>query len=297
MTIRWLSNFIFIVKCSSITSAAKDLYISPQALHQQMDALEDEIGCKLLIRSKKGVSLTKAGKVFYDGVKKIVNDYQKVVSDTLEQEKQAKNIIKIASGGLIQDDLFLDALMLFNKLYPNFSVKLFYSNYADEEDIDITINDLAFSKDVFHIFSSVQIDCFVIVQKEHPLAERKSVRIDELSSETLLIPPESSLKHLNWNIYEYLRDRLDIYSIEELPQAISSKALEATILSTNKVGISWGFRKNLHRGLRQIRIENSKMGYDVLYNAEHARQSTTIITFLEFIAQYYKDHWTADQPD
>lgn len=60
-----MSAFVTVIDCGSISKAARLLFITPQALSQQMDLLERECGAKLLERGSQGVSLTAAGELFY----------------------------------------------------------------------------------------------------------------------------------------------------------------------------------------------------------------------------------------
>ena len=60
-------SFLTTAEHKSITSAAKKLYITPTALMQQINLFEEELGFKVFFRSPKGVSLTQAGKLLYEG--------------------------------------------------------------------------------------------------------------------------------------------------------------------------------------------------------------------------------------
>lgn len=65
MDIRRLNAFVKIVDIGSITRASAVLHIAQPALSQQIAALETHFGRPLLLRSKRGVVPTEAGKVLY----------------------------------------------------------------------------------------------------------------------------------------------------------------------------------------------------------------------------------------
>ena len=71
MNLNHLEYFLEIVNCDSITKASKKLYLSPTTLVSAINALENELGYKLLIRSHRGVTPTTAGKIVYDDLLKI----------------------------------------------------------------------------------------------------------------------------------------------------------------------------------------------------------------------------------
>lgn len=65
MNFKRLKYFVKIVDIGSLTQAAEALYIAQPALSQQVANLEGEMDQQLLIRTKKGVTPTEAGKVLY----------------------------------------------------------------------------------------------------------------------------------------------------------------------------------------------------------------------------------------
>ncbi|MFJ2606332.1 MULTISPECIES: nitrogen assimilation transcriptional regulator NAC [unclassified Streptomyces] len=65
MDTRRLYSFIKIIDAGSITRAADILHIAQPALSQQLSALETQFGQQLLIRSKRGVAPTEAGRALY----------------------------------------------------------------------------------------------------------------------------------------------------------------------------------------------------------------------------------------
>jgi LysR family nitrogen assimilation transcriptional regulator len=65
MNLRRLQYFVKIVDIGSLTQAADILHVAQPALSQQLAALEGEVRQQLLLRTKRGVTPTEAGKVLY----------------------------------------------------------------------------------------------------------------------------------------------------------------------------------------------------------------------------------------
>ncbi|WP_049293531.1 nitrogen assimilation transcriptional regulator NAC [Franconibacter helveticus] len=65
MNLRRLKYFVKIVDIGSLTQAAEVLHIAQPALSQQVATLEGEMNQQLLIRTKRGVTPTEAGKILY----------------------------------------------------------------------------------------------------------------------------------------------------------------------------------------------------------------------------------------
>lgn len=87
MNLRRLKYFVKSVDIGSLTQAAEVLYIAQPALSQQLSVLENELKQTLLIRNKRGVQPTEAGKVLYRNAQLI-----------LRQCEQAHN--EVQSAGL-----------------------------------------------------------------------------------------------------------------------------------------------------------------------------------------------------
>ncbi|MCT4702143.1 nitrogen assimilation transcriptional regulator NAC [Enterobacteriaceae bacterium H20N1] len=72
MNLRRLKYFVKIVDIGSLTQAAEVLHIAQPALSQQVATLEGELSQQLLIRTKRGVTPTEAGKILYTHARAIL---------------------------------------------------------------------------------------------------------------------------------------------------------------------------------------------------------------------------------
>ncbi|HJS05474.1 MAG TPA: nitrogen assimilation transcriptional regulator NAC [Variovorax sp.] len=89
MNLRRLKYFVKIVDIGSLTQAAEVLFIAQPALSQQLATLEGEVRQQLLVRTKRGVTPTEAGKVLYRHAQII-----------LRQCEQARVDMEAAGAGL-----------------------------------------------------------------------------------------------------------------------------------------------------------------------------------------------------
>ena len=70
-------TFLTVAKEGSFTKAADILYLSPVAVKKQIDALEEELGGALFLRTPAGCKLTEAGDVFQTHAEKILKMMEK----------------------------------------------------------------------------------------------------------------------------------------------------------------------------------------------------------------------------
>lgn len=81
METRRLHSFVKIVDIGSLTRAAAILHIAQPALSQQVAALETQFGRQLLVRSKRGVVPTEAGKVLYRHAQLLLRQLEQARTD------------------------------------------------------------------------------------------------------------------------------------------------------------------------------------------------------------------------
>ena len=90
MELRHLRYFVAVVECHGYRKASVHLHVAQPALTQTVQDLEQELGSRLLLRESRGLTLTPAGKEFYDGAKK-----------TLEAAEQAIVSARHAAAGTV----------------------------------------------------------------------------------------------------------------------------------------------------------------------------------------------------
>lgn len=81
MNLRRLKYFVKIVDVGSLTQAAEVLHIAQPALSQQLATLEGEFHQQLLVRTKRGVEPTEAGRALYRHAQIILKQFEQAQAD------------------------------------------------------------------------------------------------------------------------------------------------------------------------------------------------------------------------
>lgn len=76
--LKQIRYFQSVVKSGSFTVAGEEHFISQSAISQQIKALENELGVKLLNRKKRSFTLKEAGEYFYRKSLVLVADYDAI---------------------------------------------------------------------------------------------------------------------------------------------------------------------------------------------------------------------------
>lgn len=75
MKIEHLRYFAEVGQCSSLSMAARKLFVSPQGLSKALASIEAELGTKLVERHSNGVELTDEGCIFLEGARRMLESY------------------------------------------------------------------------------------------------------------------------------------------------------------------------------------------------------------------------------
>lgn len=117
---RRLRSFVKIVDTGSLTRAADILHIAQPALSQQLAALEAQFSQRLLIRSKRGVTPTEAGRALYRHAQLILRQITQAQSDVAQSGSQLSGSVSVglapySTGAMLAVPL----LQLVRARYPN----------------------------------------------------------------------------------------------------------------------------------------------------------------------------------
>lgn len=130
MNLRRLKYFVKIVDVGSLTQAADILHIAQPALSQQLATLEGEVNQQLLIRTKRGVTPTEAGKTLYSHAQSILRQCEQAQSaiDRVGASLSGSVSVGLAPGTAAQN-LALPLMMEVQQQHPGI-VLYFNENFG-----------------------------------------------------------------------------------------------------------------------------------------------------------------------
>ena len=95
MNLRRLQYFVKIVDIGSLTQAADILHVAQPALSQQLATLEGEVRQQLLLRTKRGVTPTEAGRVLYGHAQLILRQCEQARVDMMAATKGLSGAVSV----------------------------------------------------------------------------------------------------------------------------------------------------------------------------------------------------------
>ncbi len=131
--------FLELVRCRNISKTAENLYLSQSAVSSRLKALEEEMGCQLVLRSKgqRSVDLTRQGEEFIS----VAERWKLLFEETEAVKDRTLSMIRIATNGSTYDRLLDGFLRQYTERHPNKKIQV---KVCDSKDTyDLVSKDLA----------------------------------------------------------------------------------------------------------------------------------------------------------
>lgn len=123
--------FYYVSKYGSLTRAASVLMTSQPAVTRTIHNLENELGCRLFIRSKNGVELTPEGRLFYEYISAACVQIFKGENELANRTSLENGTVCISATETALHCCLFQAVEDFNKIYPNVRFKLLNNSTID----------------------------------------------------------------------------------------------------------------------------------------------------------------------
>lgn len=119
-----MSVFARVVELGSFTAAANQLQMSVSAVSQTVARLEDELQVKLLNRSTRSLGLTEAGKIYFQGCRRMMSEAQQVHEQLYAFNNTPIGTLRIGSSSTMAQNVLANMTSEMLKEYPGLTVNL-----------------------------------------------------------------------------------------------------------------------------------------------------------------------------
>jgi len=127
-----INYFLAIVEEGSISAAARKLYISQQALSEQLRKMEEEVGAPLLKRGKNS-ELTVAGECLYRDGRELLRIYTSMMEDIRDVTTKRRKKITLGIPTFWTPPYLPDILVRFRTKYPEYEIAIVRRQHTDIE--------------------------------------------------------------------------------------------------------------------------------------------------------------------
>jgi DNA-binding transcriptional LysR family regulator len=118
-----LTTFVHVVENGGFSAAARRLNMSPTMASEHVQALEDQLGARLLQRTTRRISLTEAGQVYYENAARILSELEEADRRVGALQSTPRGRLRLHVGTHIVR-FVAPVLTEYMALYPDLSVEL-----------------------------------------------------------------------------------------------------------------------------------------------------------------------------
>jgi DNA-binding transcriptional LysR family regulator len=287
-----LKAFCLVVEMKSFSKAAEAKFMTQSAMSHLIKNLEDELGVKLLIRQGKTITLTPAGRIFYERAKQILEQFKKMGDDIYVLVQKVKGPLHIGASITTATYLLPQVFYNFHRNYPEVQIELSISNTEKiinsllEGKIDIGIvegnikNKMVFSEEI------ADDEIVIIASDINPLTKKHPLTPQDLITQPLIMPETGS------GMREFIDDFLHNTKIDpndiKVSMTIGNPELIVQMVQSG-IGISfvskWSVFRTIKDGsIKVLNISDKKLKRK-FYLVSIEKEPSTIVgkTFWEFM--------------
>lgn len=195
MNINQLRYFISVATSRSFSAAAEENYITQTAMTQQIKALEESMGCQLINRSTRPITLTAAGQSFLKDARSILARLDEAMVRAAEASSGISGSLRIGYIKGYERSALSDTLRSFHRQLPN----VLLTCYRDTSDrlasgLQNDEYDIIFTWDSTRLQISPEYQALpiekarltAVLYASHPLGSREYLDRTDLRNEPLI---------------------------------------------------------------------------------------------------------------
>jgi DNA-binding transcriptional LysR family regulator len=186
MQIETLKVFCDVIETQSFSKAASLNYISQSAVSQQIRALEERYGRRLIERGKRSLVPSQAGHALFQGAREILDRFRAMENRLQVLSNSVAGDLRVATVYSVGLHELPPYLQDFLKRYPAARIHLEYSRanriYDDVSagTVDIGIVAYPVKRSGLEVLPFREDRLVVICSPQHPLANRQEIKVEQL---------------------------------------------------------------------------------------------------------------------
>jgi len=193
MNLRQLEIFLAVAEQQSYIKASNKLFIAQSAVSIAIRKLEQELDLKLFNRSNKQVELTDEGEVLRRHATNIMLQSAQAKLELAEMGDLKRGEVRLGVPAMLASYYFPPFLVKFKQHYPDIKITIIdegtklIHRHLEEGVIDMGIVSLDVPREEMESHPIIHEEMLLCLPREHPLAQRKSIRFSELKDQTLIL--------------------------------------------------------------------------------------------------------------
>ncbi|MFH7347879.1 DNA-binding transcriptional regulator HcaR [Acinetobacter variabilis] len=211
MELRHLRYFITVAEELNFSKAALKLYTAQPSLSQQIKDLEEDVGVKLLHRTKRKVELTEEGAVFLEQARLTLAQADKAIAMARQVSQAKQQMLRIGFVPVAEMKIFPYILPNLRVQNPDLKIELLSLNNNEQMrllkkgELDLTFTRHNFHSDEIESQFVIREPLIFILPKDHPLAKYDRIPVKSLNGIDFIIPSAEQSQTLHHTILDFAK--------------------------------------------------------------------------------------------
>ena len=281
-----------VIEEGSVNRAAVRLRITQPALSRQMQALENEIGGKLLERESSGVKPTGLGHALVKSMMPLVENYDGAMAELRRQARGERSELRIGYLASAAQSVLTPALARLRKTQPDLKLKLHDMSpreqidglTAGELDIALIGQEGVVAAKEFHSAKLRSLRVCVAVSDSDPLTTKKNIALKDLKGRDFIGVDEDQVPGRNrWMTAlcktAGFKPRFALI-VDGITNVLSEVVSESSVTLLPEY-----FLKSSHPGVTFVPINDTKATWDFIVLWQKGRASTSTRALVDALKQ------------
>ncbi|MBI4561511.1 MAG: LysR family transcriptional regulator [Candidatus Rokubacteria bacterium] len=198
MDFRQLEVFAKVAQLGGFSKAAEALYLTQPTVSEHIRSLEEELGVRLLDRLGRGAVPTKAGQLLLSYAQRIL-ELRREARQALEQFHGRMSGELVVGASTIPGEYVLPSLIgRFKEKYPDISISLLIGDtqraldWLLEGKVEVALVGARIPQRSLEYQELMPDELVVVVSSAHPWHAKKTVTLDEVRAEPLIVRERGS---------------------------------------------------------------------------------------------------------
>ena len=186
LDLRLVRYFVVVADHRHFGRAASVLRVAQPSLSRQIRRLEQRLGARLLDRTPQGTQLTEAGEVFLASAKALLRSAGRAAAQTRAAAQPSRITVGYTTGLIITP-----AVREMRRQHPDADVNAVHLDWNEarqsllDHRVDAVVTRLPFPTDQLHVTILYDEPRVLIVPRDHRLAGKESITIDDIADEPM----------------------------------------------------------------------------------------------------------------
>ncbi len=192
MDLTLIRSFLAVAETGAITEAAERIGITQPALSRRLQQFEDHLGVPLMVRGRKGATLTEIGRLVQSEAKAILALYEHMQEMVNSHQRLEGGTVRIGGGATAVSYMLPEAIAAFQAAHPQVRFQMREAGSSEIAD-DVLAGHLELGVVTLPVrdrelqVTPLTTDRIVLVARhDHPLAQRRRVRIQDLADQAFV---------------------------------------------------------------------------------------------------------------